>query len=88
MSDLNVMRDAFPFLQAKPLPPAPAPAIPDPSAVLAPVPTPKKANVTPDVMAQVQAMVWGGNPAVKPEKVKSDIGQAPAMNKSEGWGKV
>lgn len=64
-------------------------ALPDFAAP--PKPEPQKQNVSPEIMAQVQSMVWGNGapPPVKPpNKTAQQMGQTPSLNQSEGWGRV
>jgi hypothetical protein len=84
----NVLGDVFGYKPQNTPEPLPAPAAP------APVATPPKHNreiVSPEVAAQTQAKVWGnGNvpPPKAPTAKQADMGQAPAMNNQEGWGKI
>jgi len=72
------------------------PVAPKPPSILdgtIPPPPPKlesKQNADPETMAQIQSMVWGnGAPAVNPPPpAQAKTGQAPALNKEKGWGKI
>jgi hypothetical protein len=74
--------------------PAPKPALPSILNGAIPVTQPKldsKQNADPETMAQIQSMVWGnGNQSLPqaPPPAQKDIGQAPALNKDKGWGKI
>jgi hypothetical protein len=73
-------------LNQPPAPPqAQLPPIPD---VAQPIPRGKE-NVSPEIMAQVQGIVWGnGAPPPPPAAGNPNAGQVPAMNKGSGWGRV
>lgn len=84
----NLLGDVFGYKPQSA--PVTAPAQPP-----APPPPPKqkydRENVSAEVAAQAQAMVWGnGNvpPPKAPTAKQSDKGQAPAMSNQEGWGKI
>jgi len=70
-------------------PPAPPPAqLPEIPELQQPV-APGKENVSPEIMAQVQGIVWGnGTPPPPPAAGNPNSGQVPAMNKGSGWGRV
>ncbi len=95
MSDLQKapdFKDLFDRMSkmGQPEPPALPSAIPDFAAPPA-QPAPKKQNVSPEIMAQVQSLVWGnGNPPPlkPPTKTTQQMGQTPALNQTEGWGRV
>lgn len=83
----DIFQKAFPSII--PQPPAPPVVEPEPLLPAFPAP-PQKEEISPEVSAQIQNIVWGqGQPINTPPPSKQvDKGSAPAMGDDSGWGKT